>query len=206
MTLTLVRHGETDWNVQKRIQGCTDIPLNDNGILQAHQLGEKLLRDVNAGIVPPYTQLYASSLKRAFHTGEIIGTYLGLSCQPLPGLEEIAFGDWEGVSWEQVKTNFPDAYQVWYQQRRHTRPPKGESYQDLLNRVLPALQTVLPREQEHILIVSHSAILMSLMSFLHDTPFQDMHRNYKTKNTGTISLTPEQMQKIQRYHLENVVL
>ncbi len=198
MTLTLVRHGETDWNVAKKIQGCTDIPLNETGIFQAHELGSLLQENVRRGLAPNYTHIYSSPLRRAMTTGEIIGSYLGLSCEPLAGLEEINLGAWEGYTWEQVKADFSTEYQMWYENRRYHRPPQGESYQDLLERILPTLQRILQKEGNY-LLVCHSAIVMTLLSYLHDTPFHQMHRNYKTKNTGTILLSEEQLEIIKRY-------
>lgn len=191
MKVLLVRHGETDWNVKKKIQGSTDIPLNEVGREQAGRLAEELLckRDEIEGI-------YTSCLSRASETAEIIAKRLNKECFVLKGVEEINFGLWEGLSWEQVEEGFPREYQVWRENRRYQKPPRGESYQELLERVVPALQKLLREKEESqetrdVVVVTHSADIMSLLSFLNDTPFHEMVKRYKTANTAVIELESE---------------
>lgn len=188
MKILLVRHGETDWNVQKKIQGSTDIPLNENGRKQAEKLAETLFerKESIAGI-------YTSKLKRAAQTAGIIAENLQKECIAIPGLEEINFGLWEGLTWEQVEEKFPKEYEAWRENRRYQRPPRGESYQNLLERVLPALQKLVEEQKEEgdMVVVTHSADIMTLMSFLKDTPFHEMVKRYKTANTAVIEIESE---------------
>lgn len=188
MELLLTRHGETDWNTQKRIQGSTDTPLNENGIRQAEELAARLLAD---SIHP--ARIYSSSLERAFTTAGILSRSLNIPCVPFPGLEEISFGLWEGLTWDQVRAQYPAEYELWHQNRRTQQPPRGESYQELLDRVLPALSQIIHKEggassPAKILVVSHSAIIMSVLAFLNHTPFSEMAARYRTKNAGIIHL------------------
>lgn len=195
MKILLVRHGETDWNVAKRIQGCTDIPLNETGIRQAEKLAEVLAeRDV------PIRGIYTSKLKRAADTARIAAERLGKEWSVLEGIEEINFGLWEGCSWEEVAEKFPAEYQAWRKNRRYENPPQGESYQKLLERVMGALQKLLKELQEEngetadegdIVIVTHSADIMTLLSFIYDTPFYEMVKRYKTENAAVIEIEPE---------------
>ena len=97
-------------------------------------------------------------------------------------------GKWEGYAWKQVKEEFPEEYQVWYTNRRYQQTPGGESYQQLLDRLLPALRDILERETENTLIVTHSAVIMTLMSYLYDTPFEDMAKNFKTGNAVAVEV------------------
>jgi len=90
-TLLLVRHGETDWNAEGRLQGHTDRPLNDFGRRQAAALAERLAGD---GI----DAIYASDLSRARETAEILGARLGLPVLLEPGLRERNWGSWEGLT------------------------------------------------------------------------------------------------------------
>lgn len=191
MKILLVRHGETDWNVQKKIQGKTDIPLNEAGIDQAKELAEKL-----AEWERPIIGIYTSRLKRAAKTAEIIARRLNKEYRETDGLEEINLGLWEGSSWERVAEDFPDEYKVWHDNRRYTRSPKGESYQDLLERFLPALQKIVrdkQGEEGDIVIVTHSADIMTIMSCINDTPFYEMVKRYKTANAAVIEVEAEKI-------------
>lgn len=207
MKILLVRHGETDWNVAQRIQGSTDTPLNETGIMQARKLAEELAKRET-----PIIGVYTSRLERAAKTAECVAEKLGKECIVLPGLEEINFGLWEGITWEQVEEQFPEEFQTWRQNRRYEHPPKGESYQELVERVVAALQKLIKelksgksadresaeiRTSENgfaegdIVVVTHSADIMSLMSFIHDTPFHEMVKRYKTKNTAVVEIEAE---------------
>jgi probable phosphoglycerate mutase len=191
MKLLLVRHGETMWNVQKKIQGSTDIELNQNGKNQAALLG-KTLKEKKINI----SKIYTSKQKRAKETAEIVKGYLNVECVELNGLEEMNLGLWEGKSWEDVAKEFPLEYQTWFDNRRYTRPPKGESYQDLLDRLFPALKQIIKTEKEDVLIVTHSADIMTLLSFLNDKPFSQMVENYKIYNTSIIEIDSMEISKL----------
>ena len=188
--LYFVRHGETDWNLESKIQGRNDIPLNATGISQAEQLAMTLKMseyDIKA--------IYSSRLKRALVTAEIVGKALGIPPVVKDGLQEMSLGSWEGFTWPQVRETFADEYQCWYQNRRYQVPPGGESYQQLLDRLLPALAQIMEETEGNALIVTHSAIIMTIMSYVYDTPFEDMAKNYKTGNTGIVELEKEELYK-----------
>lgn len=186
MKIYLVRHGETDWNLENKIQGQTDTPLNDNGKKQAQDLAEKVSREMGK-----VGSIYSSRQKRALETAGIIGQKLSLPPIVHQGLEEICLGEWEGYTWKQVREVFPEEYLNWHQNRRYQAPPKGESYQQLLNRLLPALDNIVKTEEQDTLLVTHSAVIMTLMSYVHNTPFEDMARNYKTGNATIVELASD---------------
>lgn len=183
MKLYLVRHGETDWNLENKIQGRTDTPLNENGRRQARELADKVSRELG-GI----RKIYSSRQKRALETAQIIGRKLAVDPIAYQGLEEMSLGEWEGYTWKQVREVFPQEYQIWHQNRRYQVPPGGESYQQLLDRLLPALDAIIRKEDQDILIVTHSALIMTLMSYIYDTPFEDMAKNYKIGNAAIVEL------------------
>ncbi len=185
MKLYLVRHGETDWNRQNKIQGRTDIPLNETGREQA----ESLARRVKDGYV--ISAVYTSPQRRAIQTAGVIGEEIGITPVTKRGLEEMSLGKWEGYSWRQVRELFPAEYGIWYQNRRYQLPPEGESYQQLLDRLLEAINEIIAENKGNVLIVTHSAVIMTLMSFIYDTPFEDMAKNYKTGNTEIVELDME---------------
>lgn len=185
MKLYLVRHGETDWNLQNKIQGQTDTLLNEKGRRQAQELAMKLKEKHHI------SSIYSSRQKRAFETAQVVGQAIGVKPAVKQGLEEISLGKWEGYTWGQVREHFPDEYQGWFDNRRYQVPPEGESYQQLLDRLLPALADLLEKNIGNVLAVTHSGVIMTLLSFLYDTPFEDMAKNYKTGNTGIVEVEPE---------------
>ncbi|MDE7446714.1 MAG: histidine phosphatase family protein [Lachnospiraceae bacterium] len=183
MKLYLVRHGETDWNIESKIQGQTDIELNERGREQAEEFAARI-----AGEDYQVDSIYTSSKRRALETARIIGAALKIEPKVQPGLEEICLGKWEGYTWKQVKELFWDEYQLWRDNRRYQEPPLGESYQQLLDRLLPAIHEITQKEKGNVLVVTHSAVIMTLLSYIYDTPFEDMAKNYKTGNAGIVEL------------------
>lgn len=179
MRLIFIRHGETDWNVQKKIQGCTDIPLNEMGIIQAESLARQLEKeDLNVN------KIYTSKLVRARKTAEIIGEILHVPYEAYEGLEEMNLGLWEGKTWADVPQLYPEEYEKWHDNRRYTKTPEGESYQEVLERVLVAIREIMEHETGDIVIVTHSAIIMTIRSYIYDTPFHEMAKRYKLRNAG----------------------
>lgn len=182
MKFYLTRHGETDWNIQNRIQGQTDTLLNERGREQARELADRLKDGYEIKTI------YTSRQRRARETAEVIGQAIGVTPIVREGLEEISLGSWEGYTWKQVREQFQEEYQAWYTNRRYQTPPGGESYQQLLNRLLPTLAGILDENMENVLLVTHSAVIMTLLTYLYDTPFEDMAKNYKTGNTGIVEM------------------
>ena len=123
--------GQTDWNLKGKIQGSCDIELNDTGIKQAEELSNKILEDKYK-----FSKIYSSPQRRAVKTAEILSKVTNVDYISIEGLEEMNLGEWEGLSWAEVKEKYPTEYEEWYINRRYTKPPKGESYQDMLERVL----------------------------------------------------------------------
>ena len=124
MSILLARHGETDWNVERRIQGNTDIPLNENGIRQAHSLSSYLDRLFHAegGFL---SSIFTSPLMRAKETAEIVGRRLGVEVETVPGLEEMNFGICEGKTWIESKSLYPKELEEWEQNKRYRRISGG---------------------------------------------------------------------------------
>lgn len=185
MRLLLVRHGETDWNVEKRIQGTTDVPLNEHGLRQAKQLAEKLVRDkVTAA------RVYSSPQKRAFVTAQLAAAAIGVDCVLLDDLREMDLGEWEGLKWKDIEQRYGDIYEQWNRHRRYEKTPGGESYNEVLGRVLHALGHILDRETEDVLVVTHSAVIMALRCYLAGREFKEdvMIRCFKSRNTEIVCL------------------
>lgn len=151
--LALVRHGQTDWNLQKRIQGSSDIPLNETGLGQARATGALLARRA-------WDAAYASPLGRAMETARVIAAATGLG-EPgaIAGVTERAYGEAEGLTSEEILTRFPEGVEI----------PGQESRAEVVNRALPALEQ-LARENpgRSLIVVSHGGVIGSLVRHVTD--------------------------------------
>ena len=192
MKLLFVRHGETDWNVEKKIQGGTDTELNETGIEQARKLGQKLAKQKLA-----IAKIYSSKLKRAYKTAQIVGQIVGVEVESAEGLEEMNLGQWEGMRWREVREVYSAEYEEWHRNRRYQRTPYGESYQELLERLLPALEKIIQKEKGTVLVVTHSADIVTLLAIIHQTPFDQMFQVYKVGNADVVEIDSKEILKIQ---------
>jgi len=154
--ITLVRHGQTDWNLRRRIQGSTDIPLNDTG--RADALAAAELLAVDGG----HSAVYASPLVRARETGEIIAAHLGLAAPAITrGLREREFGDAEGI---QV-ADYIVRYGGW-----HADVPGAETLDQVRDRALDSLERIVRASRrrsaptaESLVVVTHGGVIRALL-------------------------------------------
>ena len=177
MRLLLARHGETDWNAAGHIQGRTDIPLNETGRAQARSLIQRL---EEAG--ERVTAIYTSPQKRALETAQIAGREFGLTPIVLEELRELSFGVWEGFSWDQVEDRWGAEYDVYQRDRLNIPPPEGECFRDLLERVLPVLNTLVGQGRGTALVISHSAVIKAVLCHREDRSFARIHQTYSLGN------------------------
>ena len=185
MKLFLIRHGQTDWNVEGKIQGSADIELNKTGIKQAEELSHKVLE---AGY--KFSKIYSSPQKRAVKTAEILSEVNKVDYISIAGLEEINLGEWEGLSWTEVKEKYPTEYEEWYINRRYTKPPKGEAYEDMLQRVLKSIYKIISENSKDVVIVTHSAVIMCIQCYITNTPFSEMMK-FKADNTSITEINSD---------------
>lgn len=190
MILYFVRHGETEWNVKKKIQGKTDIPLNENGWNQARVLAEQLAKEQLR-----VARAYTSPQLRAAQTAQTVADALGVECIPLSGLREMDLGEWEGSNWDIIRETYGETYYYWNSHRRYTYTPGGENYNEVLGRTLEALKVILERESEDVLVVSHSAIIMALRCYLAKRPFEEMVKHFKTKNAELVEISADEVKE-----------
>lgn len=198
MKLYIARHGETDWNLEKRIQGSTDIELNQNGISQAVKLGNSL-KEGNAKI----SKIYTSTQKRAVLTGEKVSEILNVPMEIIPEIQEMNLGKWEGCTWKQVAEMFSDEYQTWYSSRRYTRTPEGESYQDVAVRVFAKLDDIIKQNSGDVLIITHGAIVLTILAILNDVPFEQMTKVFKVDNASPVCIDSEEIFAAEKKIKEN---
>jgi broad specificity phosphatase PhoE len=152
LELWLIRHGETDWNVEGRIQGFADRPLNDKGRRQAELLAARLDQT-------PFDAVYASDLDRASATART-----ALPCAEVrldPRLRELSYGIFEGKTWTNLDADEAAAARHWSEDRFGRRIPGGESYGDLMDRIA-AFRADLP-ERGRIAAFSHGGTIRSAL-------------------------------------------
>lgn len=198
MKIYFVRHGETEWNVKKKIQGKTDIPLNENGVRQAQQLAEELSERREDGF--HIVRVYTSPQVRAAKTARIVAEAMQVEYKVLEELREMDLGEWEGLNWDVISETYGETYHYWNTHRRYTHTPGGESYDEVLGRTLMALEKILASEREDVVVVSHSAILMALRCYLKGLPFEEMAKRFKTQNTEVVEIDATEVREaILRY-------
>ena len=148
-----LRHGETAWNKDTRLQGHLDIPLNDTGRWQADRAAATLREE-------PIAAVYASDLSRARDTAQAIAQSHGLPVGLHLGLRERAFGDFQGKTWEELETHHPEAARAWRQRIPDFAPGGGETLLQLRQRVEATFNELAARHLgEQIVIVAHGGVL-----------------------------------------------
>jgi probable phosphoglycerate mutase len=151
--LLLIRHGETEWNKAQRIQGQIDIALNDTGRLQAQRLGQALAQE-------PIAAIYASDLDRAQVTAQAVASATGVKLQTDPRLRERHYGAFQGLTYEEIETQWPQQAKSWRERDPEFAPEGGESLLDLYARVLPTLDMLAQRHAgEQIVWVTHGGVI-----------------------------------------------
>lgn len=153
----LIRHGQTDWNLEGRYQGQSDVPLNETGRAQARALAAKL-----AG--QPFSAIYASDLSRARETAEIVAAALNLPVRLEARLREIHQGQWEGQLVDDIKARYADIWQQRAIDPAGIRSPQGETVGEVAARVSAALEEI---SRAHplgsVLVVSHGLSLATVL-------------------------------------------
>ena len=151
--IVAIRHGETTWNAEKRIQGQLDTPLSALGRWQAEQAGLALRDEV-------FHALYASDLERAFHTAQAIANHHDLEVIGHTGLRERHFGSFQGLTWDEIQARYPEHSLSWQHRDQWFTPEAGESLAQLRDRVLGAIDAIASQhEGEQILIAAHGGVL-----------------------------------------------
>jgi probable phosphoglycerate mutase len=151
--LLLIRHGETAWNAEHRIQGHLDIPLSATGIRQAASLGERLADEA-------VTAVYSSELARAWLTAVPFAARLGLDIIPDSRLRERSFGVFEGLTSDEIACRHPEGFRLWRKRDPAWAMDDGESGQQLIDRVLSALDDIASRHRgETVAVVTHGGVL-----------------------------------------------
>jgi alpha-ribazole phosphatase/probable phosphoglycerate mutase len=153
----LIRHGETQWNRDSRIQGKSDVPLSDNGIRQAEALSRRL-----AG--QDFAAVFSSDLSRARETAAIIARPHNQPVRVLSDLQELNFGYWEGMTVEDVRRQYSQESSAWWANPLETRIPGGENLAELAERSVRAIKTIIERyPRQQVVVVAHGGTIRSIV-------------------------------------------
>ena len=157
----LIRHGQTDFNRQHRLQGVMPVPLNHQGRTQARALAQYLQpQSIDA--------IFTSPLSRAKETAQIIGNVLKLPIQNEVRIREIEFGRFEGLTWAQVKEQYPVACQMWHSGYMPCKAPDGESRRDVQQRMNAAWDDLTSRPcMETVAWVTHGSAMKILLGSMY---------------------------------------
>lgn len=189
-TIYLVRHGETDWNAERRMQGQTDIPLNATGLRQAEACGSALNRE-------DYDVVISSQLLRAHKTAEVINSFLELPFVVMEDFAERSFGDAEGLTYDERNQLYPD--------RNY---PNQEILEDFSERIMTGLEQVHQKYAgKRILLVAHGAVIFRILSIISEGKLDLGDKKIDNTSISTITRT-EQDWVIQDYnrvdHLDKI--
>ncbi|MFZ3115358.1 MAG: histidine phosphatase family protein [Syntrophales bacterium] len=177
MELTLVRHGETLWNKEGRVQGSSDIELSDIGLSQARRLAFS-----SQG--PNIKTIYSSPMKRAHQTAQIINRMHNVPIYLEPGLLEMDQGDFEGLTFKELIENEKDFLQQWKDDPASVTMPNGESLVELQKRAWSVVANIIDKA-ENALITSHGLTIAVILCKINNTSLSQ----FRKFSVGTASKT-----------------
>jgi len=185
-TVYLIRHGETVDADSRRYKGHIDVPLSENGIKQLERLAEYLSKITNTNPpIPPLDKggqggvsaVYCSGLSRALKSAEIIVKPFGLKPVIMEDLKERSFGAWEGMTFDEIKRTWPDAFNAWAENPLKFSPMEGENTLEVKERAMMAFNEIIRNHKdEEIAIVTHGGITRVVLCELLGMPLENIFR------------------------------
>lgn len=159
--LLIIRHGETDANVQQRYAGNMDVEINERGRRQAERLGQRLKEE-------PVHKIFVSDRKRAIQSAEIV--FPGRELEVVPDLCEMCFGIFEGMTYEEIMGKYPQEYQKWMDDPYDHTLPSGESINSFSRRVIKAVKKIVAQSKnETVAVVAHGGIISVFINHILNT-------------------------------------
>jgi probable phosphoglycerate mutase len=175
--ICLVRHGETDWNAERRLQGHQDIPLNATGMAQAEALADALA-------VTPIAVIYSSDLIRALNTARQVGKRLGMPVEQLSAARERNFGIFQGLTRQEAEHRYPEMQIRVSRRDPDFVPPEGESLLQCYARIAALLDWLADRHAgQTILLVTHGGVLDAARRFATGMAL-DLPRDFELGNAA----------------------
>ena len=183
MRIFLVRHGQTQSNVENRLQGSKGVPLN--------QVGEKQVAEVAQFFKNiPLTAVYSAPARRAKQTASSIAKFHNLSVKVIRGFRERSHGKLEGKTEEQRKKLIPDIQKQWKHQGIDWRPPGGETLRELQQRAIKAFNQIIKKHKlnDTILVASHGGTIKAVVHYVHGGKLEDYLHAKPIENTQIIEI------------------
>ena len=194
--LTILRHGETDWNAIGRIQGQQQVPLNQRGMAQAQAAAEYLRNE-------QFDAIYSSDLIRALHSARPFSKIFGLPIIEEPALREWNLGILEGLLCTDAATLHPQANQIYRGRQPDALIPQAETIRQRYNRAIQCIEQIASQHSnQHLLIVTHGGILDDWYRHVNEIPLET-ERNWPLNNAG-ISRFTRQAEKWQTTHWSEI--
>ncbi len=159
MDIILARHGETEWNAGEVFRGRADIDLNETGRKQVKRLGE-YLNETNVEAI------YSSPLKRALNTAKAIAGHHHLVVEVTPHLNDLNFGEWEGLQVEEVKQKYPRPFELWATRPEKVRLPGGETLEEVRERAMKVVNGATVSHSGNVVLVTHRVVIKVLVCAL----------------------------------------
>lgn len=166
----IIRHGQTDWNLEGRTQGIKDSNLTQKGIMDARLLSKTFKKlDIHS--------VYSSTLNRARATSEIVAEELGLPIYYNNGLVELNYGFWEGLTIEEIRRRDPEELEKWFTTAHLAVIPNGEKLKIAQERIVAVFNKIVnDNKEENILIVSHGTMIKLLLLHVLGMPLSGYNR------------------------------
>ncbi len=168
MYIYLIRHGQTEANINEIYQGNADVPLNKTGKEQARILAWRMKEY-------PLEAMFSSHLERALNTARAIGEYHDVKIEIEHDLQEISLGDWQGKSREQVRKEYPDFIKARKEKGDYysTPVPGGESYSELEKRATDVLEKIVKgTDKNHVAVFTHGGVIKSIIGHILNIPHE----------------------------------
>ncbi|MDK2584558.1 histidine phosphatase family protein [Romboutsia sedimentorum] len=177
MKIYITRHGQTEWNVEGRMQGAKNSNLTQQGKKEALNLGNSL-KDTKIDYI------YTSPLTRAYDTALLIKSDREIDVEVYENLKEMNFGIWEGMHSDDVVRDYEEEhYKFWNEPHLYT-PIGGETFESLINRVKIALSDIINQNKgENILLVTHTVVIKAIYAIVKDYEIKDFWNPPYIKNT-----------------------
>lgn len=173
--LTLIRHGETEWNLSGRWQGHADSPLSERGVAQAEALGKRMKPD-------DFDFFYSSDLGRAMHTSRLVGKPSGWEAIPCEDLRERDLGVLEGLTTTEMLEREPEVYRSFRNEGSKYVPPGGESFEQFYERCASAVEQIsAAHEGSKIGVIAHGGVLGAFFRYTMNIPLE-AERNFVLLN------------------------
>ncbi len=166
MDIYLVRHGQTEWNVEERLQGWSDSPLTPLGRAKAEALSKELALKAPG-------KIYTSDLGRALTTAEILRGDLKIPILKRSELRELALGPWEGHCFHEVKASDAEKMKVYFNEPQNHHLEGIEDYHDLMVRIHKFMDELKTLEEESVVVVAHGVSIAAIVNIIEDRPLED---------------------------------